>query len=505
MRTSFVKLASVAALQQSVMAELLTLRFDDACSALANKLPGKVSYPNSTQYAMSNNYWSAPQAEIHPACFITPESAEEVSDIIKTLASLEIQFTVKSGGHTAFAGGSNIEDGVTIDLARLNQVAVSDDRKTVSIGPGNRWYNVSQVLDPLGLAVVGGRVNEVGVSGLILGGGISFFSGKYGWACDNVRNFEIVLASGRIVNASTSENPDLYWALRGGGGSNFGVVTQFDLVAFEQGDVWLYSPIYTLSSSADLVPAFVDLAVDGLPSDHDAHTFFVIANFPGYGEIIANYMYHAIPPVTAEDVPPVFANAIAVPGAVSSTTLVANVSTHTINLSEPYGMRKSWSGTSVYLKEGSAQFLQDIILLWQEHAQELMAAAGKTNTTLSPLFVYQPISTNIIEAMQKNGGNALGLRPEEGPLVHIQVVTHWETSKLDSLVESSVAELIEKIGALAEERGLAAKYIYMNYAGRHQDVYGGYGSENHERLRMVSEEYDPARIFETLWRGYFKA
>ncbi|KXH62151.1 FAD binding domain-containing protein [Colletotrichum salicis] len=434
-----------------------------------------------------------------------PESAEEVSDVIKTLTSLEAQFTVKSGGHTAFAGGSNIEGGVTIDLARLDQVAVSDDRQTVSIGPGNRWHNVSQVLDPLGLAVVGGRVNEVSVSGLILGGGISFFSGKYGWACDNVRKFEVVLASGKIVYASTSENPDLYWALRGGGGSNFGVVNQFDLVAFDQGDLWLYNPIYALSSSADLVSTFVDLVVDGLPSDHDAHTFFVIANFPGYGEIIANYMYHATPPVMAEDVPPVFANAIAVPGAVSSTTLVANVSTHTINLSEPYGMRKSWSGTSVYLREGSAQFLQDIILLWQEHAQELMAAAGKANITLSPLFVYQPISTNIIEAMQKNGGSALGLRPEVGPLVHIQVITHWETSKLNCLVESSVAELIEKIDALAEERGLAAKYIYMNYADRDQDVYGGYGSENHERLRMVSEEYDPARIFETLWRGCFKA
>ncbi|UQC90101.1 FAD binding domain-containing protein [Colletotrichum lupini] len=506
MRTSLAGLASIAAMQLGVMADLsnLHLRSGDACIVLSDRLPGKVSYPNSTQYAISNNYWSAPQAEVHPSCFVMPGSTGDVSEIIKTLTSLGAQFTVKSGGHTAFAGGSNIEDGVTIDLARINKVTVSDDRQTVSVGPGNRWYNVSQVLDPLGLAVVGGRVNDVGVSGLILGGGISFFSGEYGWACDNVRNFEVVLASGEIVDASPSENPDLYWALRGGGGSNFGVVTRFDLVAFEQGDVWLYNPIYTLASSSDLVPAFVDLIVDGLPSDHDAHTFFVIANFPGYGDIIANYMYHSKPPVVAEDVPPVFADAIAVPGAVSTTTLVANISTHMINLSEPYGMRKSWSGTSVYLKKGSAQFLQDIIPLWQAHAQDLMAAAGKTNTTLSPLLVYQPISINIIESMQKNGGNALGLAPEDGPLVHIQVTTHWETSKLDCLVEESVAKLIDEIDALAEERGLAAKYIYMNYAGKHQDVYGGYGSENHDHLKKVSENYDPERLLERLWRGYFK-
>ncbi|OHF02946.1 FAD binding domain-containing protein [Colletotrichum orchidophilum] len=466
MRTSFVGLASMAAMQLWVTAGIRMPRSDDA-------LPGGVSYPNSTQYAISNNYWSAPQAETRPACFVTPKSTEEVFIIIKTLDSLSAQFTVKSGGHTAFAGGSNIEDGVTIDLARLNHITVSDDRRTVSIGSGNRWYNVSQVLDPLGLAVVGGRVSDVGVSGLILGGGISYFSGEYGWACDNVRNFEVVLASGEIVNASASENMDLFWALRGGGGSNFGVVTRFDLVAFEQGDIWLYNPIYPLPASSELVPAFVDLVLNGLPSDHDAHTFFVMANFPGYGDIIASYMYHAKPPLAAGDAPPVFANMMSVPGAISNTTMVANVTTHTINLSEPYGLRKSWSGTSVYLKEGSVQFLQDIIPLWQAHAQELMAAAEKLNEALSPLFVYQPISTNILEAMQKNGGNALGLTPEAGPLIHIQVTTHWGTSELDGLVESRVADLIEQIDELAEDRGVAAKYIYMNYAGQHQDVYGG--------------------------------
>lgn len=117
---------------------------------------------------------------------MAPEGTDDVTTTVKILASLSAPFTVKSGGHTAYDGGSNIENGVTIDLARLNDIALSEDCQTVSIGPGNRWGNVSGVLDPLGLAVVGGRVSDVGLSGLILGGGISFFSGRYGWACDNV-------------------------------------------------------------------------------------------------------------------------------------------------------------------------------------------------------------------------------------------------------------------------------------------------------------------------------
>lgn len=475
------------------------------CAVLISQFPGKVSFPNSTEYNISNNYWSRLQADTRPACFMTPASTTDVSAFIKALTSLSAAFTVKSGGHTAFAGGSNIENGVTVDLAHLNQVIVSADRQTVSIGPGNRWYNVSQVLDPLGLAVVGGRVSDVGVSGLILGGGISYFSGRYGWACDNVRNFEVVLASGEIVNASPDANSDLYWVLRGGGGSNFGIVTRFDLVAFQQGDVWSYNSFHPLSSSAELVPAFVDLAVEGLPSDYDAHTFMVMTYYPSLGgELIAIYLYHATPPLTSDDTPAVFTKIKATPGAFINTTTVTNVSAQSIAISEPYGKRKTWSGTSVYLKDGSAQLLQDIIPFWRRHVDGLLAAGNTTNDTVTPFFAYQPISTNVLEAMQKNGGNALGLTAEEGPLVHIQVSTQWETPNLDCIVEKSTAKLIAKIDQLAEERGLAARYTYMNYAGRNQNVYAGYGVENHERLRKVAESYDPERVLEKLWRGYFK-
>ncbi|TDZ37402.1 FAD-dependent monooxygenase yanF [Colletotrichum spinosum] len=476
MRSSLI--AAAATLLRVTLAQSASSRSDEACAVIASELPGKVAFPNSTQYAISSNYWSDRQAEVHRACFVTPESTEDVSDTVLLLKSIGAPFTVKSGGHTAFEGGSNIQDGITIDLARLNEIKLSPDNQTVSVGPVNRWIDIPEALDPLGLAVrPHPRRRHL------------LFSGRYGWACDNVRNFEVVLASGDVVNDSPNANADLFWALRGGGGSNFGIVTRFDIVAFEQGDVWLYNPLYPLSSSTELIPAFVDLAVDGLPEDIDAHSFFVmtyVAELGGY--VISNYMYHATPPLTPRETPVVFNKSASIRGSFTNTTLVANITTHSKNINEGYGGRKAWAGTSVYLREGSKQLLQDLVLLYRQHAEHLLELARKTNETVLPLFVYQPITANILEAMQKNGGNALGLAIEEGPLVHIQVTTHWETAALDRDVESSASKLIAQINSMAEDRGLAAGYTYMNYADRNQDVYAGYGKESHTRLAEISHK-----------------
>jgi FAD/FMN-containing dehydrogenase len=100
---------------------------------------------------VGNLYWSERQAEVHPLCFVTPRDSGDVSKIMKTLTGLRASFSVKGGGHTAFPGGSNSDDGVTIDLKYMNAISVSADRATVSVGPGNRWVNISSVLDPLGI------------------------------------------------------------------------------------------------------------------------------------------------------------------------------------------------------------------------------------------------------------------------------------------------------------------------------------------------------------------
>lgn len=126
-----------------------------------------------------------------PKCRFAPLDALGVSLAVLTVQVTQCKFAVKSGGHGMFSGASNIDGGLTIDLLKLNQISVSSDQTQTSVGPGNRWFDVYNVLEPKGLAVIGGRVADIGVGGLTLGGGMSFFSGRYGWACDNVNTYEV--------------------------------------------------------------------------------------------------------------------------------------------------------------------------------------------------------------------------------------------------------------------------------------------------------------------------
>ncbi|KAL2131169.1 hypothetical protein VTI74DRAFT_5456 [Chaetomium olivicolor] len=476
------------------------------CETLASALPNLVSFPNSPSYIQHNAYWSARQSEVHPACFVAPRSTRDVSKAIAILIGANAPFTVKAGGHTAFENGSSTR-GITVTLSSLTGITVSPDRRTVSVGAGNRWINVSSALDPLNLAVVAGRSSTVGVSGLTLGGGISYFSGRYGWACDNVRSFEVVLASGRVVNASPRENRDLYWALRGGGGSNFGVVTRFDLAAFDQGELWASSLVWPGSANRTLIPLMHELLVKGLPADPAAHSYFVM----GWVEQVGGYValtdqFHSKHGDVAA-VPEVFEkwHGDGAPPTLMKNTRMANVSQLSRDIEQPSGMRQTWWATSVRAT-ATPQVLLDIVPLWEGYVARLLNAAAETGSKVTPYLIYQSISTNILEAMQVNGGNALGLKPEDGPVMIVQLTATWDKAELDEAVEGSTKDLIGEIDALASSRGARSKngFIYMNYAGKTQDVYVGYGKENQERLRKVASKYDPKGKFRGLWRGYFK-
>lgn len=172
-------------------------------------------------------------------------------------------------------GASNAPGGVTVDLANLNSIDVKVQDSTVSIGPAATWDAVFAKLDPLGLSVAGGRVAGVGVGGLTLGGGLSYFGPRYGWTCDTATAFEVVLANGSIVEASESQNTDLFCGLRGGS-NNFGIVTRIDLKTFEQGFVWtatIYSPLSTVD---DQIRIFAELSK---AEDYDENASF----FLGFG------------------------------------------------------------------------------------------------------------------------------------------------------------------------------------------------------------------------------
>lgn len=132
-------------------------------------MPLTVSLSDSPNYT-AIPYWSAQQAAVTPACRIDVSSAQEIATTLQVSNLTSCPFAVKSGGHTSFAGASSIQNGILINLAKLNEVTLSADRKSTRVGPGNTWGSVYEVLDELGVSVIGGRESGIGVGGLLLGG-----------------------------------------------------------------------------------------------------------------------------------------------------------------------------------------------------------------------------------------------------------------------------------------------------------------------------------------------
>ena len=215
--------------------------------------------PQVPAYGASlQSYWAQQEQLITPSCIVIPKNAEQVSTTIQTINQfnakarvpngIPCQFAVKGGGHGHVSGVANIEDGVTIDMSSMSAVKVHRGNTITSVGAGARWGDVYHQLDAVGLGVAGGRVSGIGVGGLTTGGGVSFFSPRFGFVCDQVENFEVVLADGRIVDANAKKHRDLWFALKGGS-SNFGIVTRFDLKTFTNRGVWgglVFHPIQTL-------------------------------------------------------------------------------------------------------------------------------------------------------------------------------------------------------------------------------------------------------------------
>ena len=145
---------------------------------LSQALPGKVFLPKSHQYSESvSTYFSAQESEVKPACIARPHNTADVATIVSHLVQANqnsnfgfFKFAIRSGGHACFAGSANVSAGLTIDLRSLNSIEINEGSSQASIGTGASWGKVYRTLDPLGLAVPGGRHSQVGVGGLTLGG-----------------------------------------------------------------------------------------------------------------------------------------------------------------------------------------------------------------------------------------------------------------------------------------------------------------------------------------------
>src|ERR1700689_3117734 len=191
---------------------------------LSSRFSGTITSPDDAGYDQARTVWNG-MIDKHPGLILRCTSTEDVVAAVGVAREFGLAPAVRGGGHNV-AGKAMADGGLTIDLGGMRNVTVEPDKHLVHVDGGCLLGDVDAATAKHDLIVPAGIMSETGVAGLSLGGGIGWFSRKHGLTCDQFVELEVVLASGEVVETSADQHPDLFWALRGGGG-NFGVVTRF--------------------------------------------------------------------------------------------------------------------------------------------------------------------------------------------------------------------------------------------------------------------------------------
>ncbi|KAH8103537.1 hypothetical protein BXZ70DRAFT_888945 [Cristinia sonorae] len=222
--------------------------------SLKQQFKGDIVTPQDSDYEQSLDRWAA-NSRRAAAVVAFVKDAEDVALAIKYARDAGLRIAIRGGGHSA-AGSSSCEGGVVIDLSRhLNSVRVDPDEKLIYVQGGAQWKSVDHAAIKHGLAGVAGTVNHTGVGGLAVGGGYGWLSGSHGLVIDNT--LTVVTADGSILTANETENPDLFWGVRGGG-SNFGVVTEFVFKLHPQRPKVFAGPVIFSPEKSEEIAAFLD-------------------------------------------------------------------------------------------------------------------------------------------------------------------------------------------------------------------------------------------------------
>lgn len=241
---------------------------DRAASELAVTFGGQLLKPADAGYEEVRKVHNG-LVDKRPALIARCRGVADVVDAVNLTRGLGLEVAVRGGGHNV-AGRATIDGGVMIDLSPMKGIHVDARNRLARAQAGVTWAELNRETQLYGLAVTGGVVSSTGIAGLTLGGGLGWLMGKYGLALDNLRAVELVTADGRVLQASQDEEPDLFWAVRGGGG-NFGVVTSFEYQLHAVGPLITAGPIvHTIDRARDLLAFYRDKT----RSLADQHTLF---------------------------------------------------------------------------------------------------------------------------------------------------------------------------------------------------------------------------------------
>jgi FAD/FMN-containing dehydrogenase len=222
---------------------------------LREAVRGDVITPADAGYEEAAHIWNGAFDDERPALVVRCTGAADVIAAVGFARSNGLTTAVRGGAHS-IAGFSTVDGGMVIDLGPMSEVSVDPVALRATVGGGAVWADVDHETQAHGLATTGGLISTTGVAGYTLGGGIGWTMRSFGLACDNLVGADVVTADGRLVHASETENADLLWGLRGGGG-NFGIVTRFEFRLHRLGPTVYAGPIfYPAAAGRDLLRTF---------------------------------------------------------------------------------------------------------------------------------------------------------------------------------------------------------------------------------------------------------
>ena len=269
-----------------------------AVQELSDSLSGNLLLPGNANYDIARRVLNR-GIDRHPALIVQPSGATDIQNAVNFARERELLLAIKCGGHS-YSGKSTCDGGMQIDLSTYRHARVDPKSRTAYIAGGSLLSELDRESMALGLVTTAGTVSHTGVGGLTLGGGFGRLARRFGLALDNVKGFDIVTADGAFQHASADENPDLYWALRGGGG-NFGVVTSFEFQLHEmQRQVIGGEIVFPLDRAREIIRFYAEFSLNA-PDDLYCDGY-MSKTMTGEGDGVGMHVCYSGPASKAEQV-----------------------------------------------------------------------------------------------------------------------------------------------------------------------------------------------------------
>ena len=441
---------------------------------LREAVRGEVLTPGDDGYVEASRIWNGAHDGSRPALVARCTGPADVIAAVRFARSNNLPIAVRGGGHSV-AGFSTCDDGIVIDLSQMNGVRVDPAARRAIVGGGSLWAGVDHETQAHGLATTGGLVSSTGVAGFTLGGGIGWTMRKFGLACDNLVGADIVTADGRLVHASETENADLLWGLRGGGG-NFGIVTQFELALHPLGPMVYAGPIfYSAEADGDLLRAFRDWA----------------ATAPD--EITAIVNLTTAPPLPV------------IPEQWHGKKVAAFIATSTGPVGEGDGLVRAFRDVAEPIADLLGPMPYHVIQtlidpLWEKGIHSYFKATNLARLDdeligkLTELHADSPGPQCEIHVHQMGGAiarvaqSATAFGERSMPFL-LNAVTGWRDANAGPAHKSWAQSVV----AAASEASTGRAYV--NFLGDGGAARTSYGAETYARLVSLKNDYDPTNVF----------